>query len=78
MKIAVSIPDPVFIEAEVLAMRLGLTRSKLYANALDAFVANHAPDRITNAMNAAVDEAGKGSDPFTKAGARRIFDRSEW
>lgn len=78
MKTAVSIPDPVFDEAEGLAKRLGITRSKLYARALGAFVANHAPDRITDAMNAALDATGQGVDPFIKQGARRILERSEW
>ncbi len=78
MKTAVSIPDPVFIEADALAKRMGITRSKLYARALDAFVSRQAPDRITLAMNAAVDAAGQGSDPFVSEGARRILERSEW
>lgn len=78
MKTAVSIPDPVFKEAEILAKRLGITRSKLYANALGAFVASHAPDSITDAMNAALDAAGSDADVFSQQGASRILERSEW
>lgn len=78
MKIAVSIPDPVFDEAESLAKRLGISRSKLYARALGTFVASQTPDRITEAMNAALEAAGNASDPFVKEGARRILARSEW
>jgi metal-responsive CopG/Arc/MetJ family transcriptional regulator len=78
MKTAVSIPDPVFNEAELLARRLGISRSRLYARALGAFVASHNPERITEAMNAAVAAAGEGSDPFVREGARKIFERSEW
>jgi metal-responsive CopG/Arc/MetJ family transcriptional regulator len=78
MKIAISIPDPVFLEAENLAKRLGITRSKLYARALGSFVASQTPERITEAMNAALEAAGDGRDPFAKEGARRIFSRSEW
>ena len=78
MKIAISIPDPVFVEAEGLAARLGISRSKLYARALGAFVADHAPDRLTDAMNAALDGVGETPDPFVKQGARRILERSEW
>ena len=47
MKVAVSIPDPIFMEAEAVARRLKLSRSKVYARALGEFVANHAPDRTT-------------------------------
>jgi metal-responsive CopG/Arc/MetJ family transcriptional regulator len=78
MKIAVSIPDPIFAEAEGLAKQLKLSRSKVYARALSEFVANHAPDRITEAMNAAVDAAGSEPDSFVQEGGRRIFNRVEW
>lgn len=78
MKTAVSIPDPVFAEAEALAHRLGISRSNLYARALGAFVASNAPDRLTEAMDAAVEAAGEPADSFNREGARRIFQRSEW
>ncbi len=78
MKTAVSIPDPVFNEADALAKRMGITRSKLYARALGAFVATQTSDRITQAMNDSIDAAGNGADPFAKEGARRILERSEW
>jgi len=78
MKTAISIPDPVFNEAEGLARKLGISRSRLYARALSAFVASHSPERITEAMDAAVAAAGEGSEPFVRQGARRILERSEW
>lgn len=78
MKTAVSIPDHVFSEAEQLARRLGISRSRLYARALDEFVSHHAPDRLTEAMNAAVDAASTPDDGFRKEAARRIFRKSEW
>jgi hypothetical protein len=78
MKTAVSIPDPVFAEAEGLAKRLGISRSRLYARAVGAFVAQHAPDRVTEAMDAVVDATGGGSDAFVREGARRTLARSEW
>lgn len=78
MKTAVSIPDPVFAAADGLAKRLGITRSKLYARALGAFVANHSPEGITEAMNAALDSVGEAPDPFVRQAARRVLERSEW
>lgn len=82
MKVAVSIPDPVFQEGERLARRMGASRSEVYARALDAYVSAHDPDRVTEAMNAAVDlvaDSGDvGPDDFTRAAARRVFDRVEW
>jgi metal-responsive CopG/Arc/MetJ family transcriptional regulator len=78
MKVAVSIPDDVFAEADRLAARLKTSRSDVYARALDAFVADHAPDRVTEAIDRVVDIVGAESDDFAKAAARGTFDRVEW
>jgi metal-responsive CopG/Arc/MetJ family transcriptional regulator len=78
MKTAVSIPDPVFAAADGLAKRLGITRSKLYARALGAFVASHEPESVTEAMNVALESVGEAPDRFVKQAARRVFERSEW
>jgi metal-responsive CopG/Arc/MetJ family transcriptional regulator len=78
MKVAVSIPDPVFSEAEALARRLNASRSQIYARALDAFVATHAPERVTEALNAVIDAAGGEPDAFVRRAARQTLQRSEW
>ena len=78
MKIAVSIPDDVFQQAEQLARRTETSRSALYARALAEYVARHTPDQITDAMNRVCDELGLGMDPFTSGASRRILERSEW
>jgi predicted transcriptional regulator len=79
MKVAVSIPDPVFNEAERLAKRLKTSRSELYARALDRFVAAQAPDRVTEGLDAAIDAAGEAQpDDFSRDAARRVLARVEW
>jgi metal-responsive CopG/Arc/MetJ family transcriptional regulator len=78
MKVAVSIPDPVFAEAERLAAHLKTSRSDLYARALAAYVGEHAQERVTDSMNAVVDATGESSDPFGRAAARRVFERVQW
>lgn len=79
MKVAVSIPDPIFAEADRLAQRLKATRSEIYARALKAFVATHSPDRVTQAMNDALDAAGEPErDEFVREAGRRVLDRAEW
>jgi metal-responsive CopG/Arc/MetJ family transcriptional regulator len=78
MKTAVSIPDNVFEEAERLASELRTSRSQLYSRALQEFVARHAPDRLTEAMNRVVDEVGPEIDDFSQSAARRVFERVEW
>ena len=78
MKVAVSIPDPVFNEAEQLARRMNTLRSDLYARALVAYVGDHAADRVTQAINDVVDAVGTVPDGFARAAAARVFDRVEW
>jgi metal-responsive CopG/Arc/MetJ family transcriptional regulator len=79
MKIAVSIPDRIFEEAERLATEAHRSRSDLYARALAEYVARHAPDRVTESMNrvvVALDE--ERPDSFAVAAGRRRLERSDW
>lgn len=78
MKVAVSIPDDVFEEADALASRLQTSRSEIYARALAAFVSEHEPDRVTEAMNEFIEAIGQPADDFTRTAGRRVLDRSEW
>jgi antitoxin MazE6 len=78
MKTAVSIPDDVFEEAERLATELQTSRSRLYSRALQEFVARHAPDRLTEAMNRVVYEIGPEIDEFSQRAAYRALERVEW
>jgi len=52
MKTAVSVPDPVFKAGERLAHRLGMSRSRLYSEALREFLERHDDDQITERLNA--------------------------
>jgi hypothetical protein len=82
MKTAVSLPDRLFRAAEQHARRARKTRSQLYADALAEYLARHAPDEVTEAMNRVVDALGAtpdaAPDPFVAAAARRVLERSEW
>ena len=49
MKTAVSIPDPLFDAAEKMAGRLGISRSRLYAHAIERFVKSYRKKGITEA-----------------------------
>src|SRR5262245_42454497 len=51
MKTAISIPDPIFREAERLARRLKKSRSQLYAEAMADYLRRHDPDAVTEALN---------------------------
>jgi predicted transcriptional regulator len=78
MKTAVSIPDEVFAEAERLASELQTSRSRLYSRALQEFVARHAPDRLTAAMNQVVDQVGGEINGFSRRASRRVLEQVEW
>ena len=78
MKTAVSLPDDVFLAAERQAKRARKSRSKLYAEALSEYLARHAPDEVTEAMNRVVDQIDEPPDGFRKAAVRRILERSDW
>jgi predicted transcriptional regulator len=78
MKTAISIPDEVFQGAERLARRTKRSRSRLYGDALKEYLARHAPDEVTEAMNRACAQVGDAKDAFVSSSARRTLERSEW
>jgi len=79
MKTAISLPDDLFDAAERHARRVRKSRSQLYADALAEYLVRHAPDEVTEAMNAVVERLGEGgADPFLKAAARGALARTEW
>ncbi len=78
MRVRVSVPDDVFRAAEAEARRTGKSRSQLCAEALSEYLARHAPDEVTEAMNRVVDRVQEPCDPFVSAAAWRILKGSEW
>jgi hypothetical protein len=78
MKTAVSIPDDVFEQAETLAHRAKRSRSEVYARALSEYIARHAPDRVTEAMDRVLDQLDEPTDPFVSRSVRRRLERTEW
>jgi metal-responsive CopG/Arc/MetJ family transcriptional regulator len=78
MKAAISVPDDVFEQAERLARRAGRTRSELYSAALREYVARHAPDDVTEALDRVSGQIESPVDPFLTAAGRRVLEASEW
>src|SRR6185369_14642826 len=69
MKTAISLPDPLFEAGERAAVRLGLSRSELYAKALASFLKEHEGEAVTLAINRALGGARPRLDPVL-AGAQ--------
>jgi len=77
MKTVVSIPDDVFEKVERFARRVKRSRSEVFSAALREYMARHAPDEVTDAINQAVDEIGDQEDDFVAAAARRVLEKTE-
>lgn len=78
MKTAVSVPNEVFERAEHLAKRLGFSRSELYSRALREYLARHAPDEVTEALNVLCEELDTGVEEFPREAGRRVLEESDW
>jgi metal-responsive CopG/Arc/MetJ family transcriptional regulator len=63
MKVAISLPDPTFRAAEQVSKRLGMSRSQLYAQAVEAFVKAHRGDEIREALTAVYGAEPAAVDP---------------
>lgn len=51
MKVAISLPDPIFDAAERLAKQRRVPRSQLFAEALKEYVSRHGSEAITARLN---------------------------
>lgn len=78
MKTAISIPDPIFDEADALAQRLGVSRSELYSRAVESFLGEHRREGVTEALNRVYAEESSELDPVLAALQWASLPREEW
>ena len=78
MKTAISLPDRIYRDADRLARRLQRTRSRIYADALELYLARYDADGITDALNAVHGERGSELSPDLRRAAATTLQRSEW
>ena len=50
----------------------------MYSAALREYVARHAPDEVTEAMDRVCDEISHEDDGFVAVANRRILEKTEW
>jgi predicted transcriptional regulator len=68
MKVAVSVPDPIFEAAERMARERRIPRSQLFAQALEEFVARHASEAVTAQLNEVYAKTESGmEEPLLRA-----------
>ena len=63
MKTAISIPDSTFKAAEQIAKRLGMSRSRFFTTAVQAFIEGHQNGGVTEALNRVYAEEPSRLDP---------------
>jgi predicted transcriptional regulator len=78
MKTAISLPDDLFRRADRLARKLGVSRSRLYRDAVAEYIGRRDPQSITTSLDDAVAEIGPELDRWSGEAARRTLERSEW
>lgn len=78
MKTAISLPDALFEKAENLAANLGISRSQLYARALQIFVERHDADAITNRLNDIYSNQKSEVDPVLLSMQSKTLGDENW
>ncbi len=62
MKTAISIPDPIFQSAEVMAHKLAISRSELFTKAISEYLESHKYLDVTESLNKVHAEASSSLD----------------
>lgn len=78
MKIAVSIPTPLYEAAERLAKRFGVARSRLYALALERYVAEAREHDVTVRLNELYAHESSALDAALAALQSALLPRDSW
>ena len=78
MKVAISIPDPVFEAAERLAKDLKKPRSQLYAEAIAEYVGNHDNSMVTEKLNAVYAKQASSVDEALRRAQLETLSDEAW
>lgn len=78
VKTAISIPDPLFEEADALAERLSMSRSALYRHALEAFVRTYREDELVRQINEVCADVDTSVPSDHERATDEVWSRTEW
>jgi hypothetical protein len=78
MKVAISVPDPVFRAGETMARQLKLSRSELYAKALSAYVGSRGAAAVTAKLNEVYTNEPSVLDAPLSAAQFRLLKNETW
>ena len=78
MKIAVSIPNEIFEDAEYLAQRQGKSRSRLYADAIAEYVGVYRTESITEQLDSVYKAEDSGLESALEVAQYQTLDEGDW
>jgi len=78
MKIAISLPDPLFSAAEHLAEQLHVSRSQLYAQALAEYLEKRQENVVRERLNAVYGPVSEGVEPAIQKAQLKVLDHEAW
>jgi predicted transcriptional regulator len=78
MKVAISLPDPLFSAAEHLAEQLRVSRSQLYAQALSEYLDKRHEALITQRLNAVYGGAEEGVEVAINRAQLEVLGDETW
>lgn len=78
MKVAISVPDPVFDAAERLAKERRVPRSQVFAEALEEYLAKHDAAAVTAKLNAVYEREASAVDGALSAAQYAALSHEAW
>ncbi len=78
MRTAISIPDPLFKAADKLARQLKLSRSGLYAAAVERFLQHYDDSAVTAKLNEVLAHETSELDPIIQSIQSRSVRHESW
>jgi len=78
MKTAISLPDSLFRAADEFAKQHGVSRSELYATAIEEYLRAHRDEATTEALNRIYGEEDSALDPALAALQATALRRDAW
>ena len=78
MKIAISIPDEIFEEAEYLSRQQGKSRSRLYADAVAEYVGAYRTELVTEQLNAVYSAESSMMDTALESAQYQVLEQEDW
>ena len=78
MKTAISIPDPIFQLAEIMAHHLAISRSELFTKAISEYLETHKYQGVTESLNQVYTELSSGLNEELASMQLGSIDKETW